>query len=392
MPERYSFNALDRTLLQAAMVLLKKVASAENLRPAELVSVAKLQHAFSRLPEVTRGLDVCVSVTSPRRTFGEIETYHWWEITVEDEGLSITSAGHFYRPSTGGDTFTTMTWAIAPGEPADFADYREHLAIVPDVQSFPDAVTSVDFGRGYKAEITDSDNPLLEELADSDEESEVEADSSSQEEGEETDADESDSRSVKRQEMDGRRDNRVRNRNVEYHIYLDWPKTASGPRFLETVLDAEVGAETALLLVDQTDFAYQLAERTPFELRLKFGAVRTKAGPLVFLLWWVPPLTDGMPFALYEHLLNPTEPGVLKMLQRVSRQTHLHVLLIGPGQKLLDCYEFENTFHFDSLIPVLESSLQGPALNFEAAKSEYEKAYTLRTIFRMEPGDGIDDR
>jgi hypothetical protein len=384
----YCFDGRDNALLAAAAILLNKVAATKLLRPAELVSLAKLQHVFSRLPKVTLGLDVSVSVISPRREFGEIETYHWWDIAVEGECLSISSRGHFYRPSTGGDTFTTMTWAIVPGERADFADYREGLAIVPDVQSFPDAVTSMDFGRGYKAEITDPDNPLLEELEDSDEE--LDAEAADSQEGEETATDESLSRSVTRQEMDGPRDNRIRNRNVEYHLSLDWPTTAWGPSFFETVLDAEVGAEIALLLVDQTDFAYQLAERKPFELRIKLGAMRTDAGPIVFLLWWVPPLTDGMPFALYEHLLNTTERGVLKIVQQVSSQTHLHVLLIGPGQKLLDVYEFENTFDFDSLLPIVESSLQGPALNFDAAKAEYEKMFSLRRIFQMEPGDDMD--
>jgi len=77
------------------------------------------------------------------------------------------------------------------------------------------------------------------------------------------------------------------------------------------------------------------------------------------------------------------------MLRRLSTQTHLHVLLIGPGQKLLDVYEFENTFDFDSLLPIVETSLQGPALNFDAAKSEYEETYNLRTIFQTE-GDDTD--
>jgi len=190
--------------------------------------------------------------------------------------------------------------------------------------------------------------------------------------------------------MVGTHDNRVRNRKVEYHLYLDWPTTASGPQFFETVLDAEVGPEITLLLVDQTDFAYQLAQRKPFELRLKFGAVRMNAGPILFLLWWVPPLTDGIPFALYEHLLNPTNNSVLRMLQRLSNQTHLHVLLIGPGQSLLDVYEFENAFDLDSLIPIVESSLGGPRLNFKAAKTEFETTYDLRTIFRMEPDVDLD--
>ena len=168
VPARYNFDRRDRTLLTAATILLRKL-TAKMLRPAELVSVAKLQHALSRLPRGTLGLDVPISVTGPRRKFGEIETWHWWEVALEDGRLSISSGGHFYQPSTGGDSFTTMNWAAAPGQPAQFDDYRENLLMVPDVYSFPDAVEGMDFAaETYTVEITDPDNPLLE--GDTDEE------------------------------------------------------------------------------------------------------------------------------------------------------------------------------------------------------------------------------
>lgn len=173
----YDFDERDRELLSAASLLLKKLVAAEYLRPAELVSVAKLQHVLSRLPHETSGLDVSISVISPRRQFGEIETYHWWDVAIEDDWLSIKAGGHFYQPGTGGDTFTTLSWDIVPGEEAEFADYREHLSIVPDVQSFPNAVATIDFGsRRYMVEVTDPDNGLLEDLEEVNEESEVESD------------------------------------------------------------------------------------------------------------------------------------------------------------------------------------------------------------------------
>lgn len=170
MPERYHLNAQDRDLLQAATILLKKAAAAETLRPAELVSVAKLQHVLSALPRVTPDLNVTVQITGPRREFGEIETWHYWEVAVEGDRLSLSSGGHFHQPSTGGDSFTTMNWASMPEEPSEFEDYRPTLWMVPDVQSFPDGVAGIDFASGaYKIEITDSDNALLEEEEDTDE-------------------------------------------------------------------------------------------------------------------------------------------------------------------------------------------------------------------------------
>lgn len=52
-----------------------------------------------------------------------------------------------------------MNWSAVPEEPAVFEDYRGTLWMVPDVQSFSEAVASIDFASGaYRIEITDSDN------------------------------------------------------------------------------------------------------------------------------------------------------------------------------------------------------------------------------------------
>jgi hypothetical protein len=106
LSERYQFGAKDHVLLGAAAALLKKVAVTEITKPAQLVSVAKLQHVLSILPRAASGIDVTVSVSSPRRNVGEIETRDWWGVAVEKDRLSIWSGGHFNRPSTSGGSFT----------------------------------------------------------------------------------------------------------------------------------------------------------------------------------------------------------------------------------------------------------------------------------------------
>jgi len=176
----YCFDEKDLALVASADLLLRKVIRAACVRPAHLVSVAKVLHVWSRLPRsTTNEMDVTVSVVSPRRRFGEIETYHWLEVHVEGDQLSIGSGGHFYRLSTGGDSFTTMSWSALPGENSDFADYREHLTIVPDVQSFPDSVANLDLAiAGYRFEVTDFDNPLLEDMDEEDEQLESRGDPS----------------------------------------------------------------------------------------------------------------------------------------------------------------------------------------------------------------------
>jgi hypothetical protein len=162
--ELYRLNSRDKALLESASVLLRKAALAGSTTPAELMSVAKMQHVLSRLPRVTQHVAITVSVVGPRRKFGEIETFHWWDICVAEGELSVSSGGHFHRPSTGGDSFTTMNWLAIPGEAPEFDDYLETLTIVPDVKSFADAVSSIDFtAEAYNLKVEDSENPFLQE-------------------------------------------------------------------------------------------------------------------------------------------------------------------------------------------------------------------------------------
>jgi hypothetical protein len=50
MSGKFQFDANDHELLRAASELLKKAATAVTTTPAELVSIAKLQHVISALP------------------------------------------------------------------------------------------------------------------------------------------------------------------------------------------------------------------------------------------------------------------------------------------------------------------------------------------------------
>jgi hypothetical protein len=177
VPDSYILGPHDKQLLDAAKSLLTKVAYAPSLHPAQLVSVAKLQHALARLPHANSELEVQVSVVGPRHTFGEVETYHYWDVTLECGTIRLASGGHFYRSSSGGDSFNTVTWEAEPGQEADLSDYSADLWMVPDLRTYADGVASVEFNTGgYSIEVTDSDNPLLEEMEDEEEVDEEEVD------------------------------------------------------------------------------------------------------------------------------------------------------------------------------------------------------------------------
>jgi hypothetical protein len=185
-------------------------------------------------------------------------------------------------------------------------------------------------------------------------------------------------------------DNRFRYGKCHFELAETNPAAAVTPGvvFEKVTLDEDIGPEIVVMLTEPTQFSDELKQHDPFELRLKCGAAKTSEGPILFLLWWIPPVTNGKPFALYEQILNPAHPGVLEMLRQVAGQTHLHLLLIGPGQALLGVYEFESTFGLEKLISVSESACQDyRSMDFIAAKEEYDHTYELMEVFGMsEPG------
>ena len=160
-----------------------------------------------------------------------------------------------------------------------------------------------------------------------------------------------------------------------------------GARFATFILDEKIGPESVLMLKDPTPSAYEL-KREPFELHLKTGIAQTSIGPILFFLWWLPPITNGKPFALFEQLLNPAHRGVLEGLSQLARQTHLHVLLVGPRKELLSVYEFKNVFSFDEFIWFVEKACtEYVDMDFGAAQAEYECTYDLMELFHAGGGD-----
>lgn len=189
----YLLDDADRALVDRAATLLKRVAATDLVSPAQLVSVGKALHALSRMPQVSHVGDLSLSVISPRRRYDDIEVYFWWDVAFEDSLVTIKSGGHFYRPSTGGDTFRSMTWQAYPGEPAELSNFHEHLAIVPGLRSFLTDIPTTEELPEFKLSVEDESNQLLEEECQPDESDEAAEEAEEAEEGDsDEDADDAD--------------------------------------------------------------------------------------------------------------------------------------------------------------------------------------------------------
>jgi hypothetical protein len=173
--ERYELGPVDQSILAAGKELLWKIARSPLVGPVELEVVANAMKILDRMPEVSPDADILIQLSGPRRWFGEHETWHWWEIRFQGQAVRLGSGGHFYRKSTGGDSFTSMQWSAYPGYEAEHIDYLEHLKIVDDAQPFDAEVAQINLqDAGYTLTVTRDGEQVGE--SDYDEEDEAVAD------------------------------------------------------------------------------------------------------------------------------------------------------------------------------------------------------------------------
>ena len=163
--ELYDFQPEEDAIIAATRRMLLKIAASGLINtPLKAIVVGKLFKVFQDLPKVTANESLSISLAGPRRTYGNHEIYHFWDIQLEEEGyLKISSGGHFYRPETGGDTFTSMTWEVFPGYKPDFEDYLDSLYMVDDADLFENEIADMKLSSGgYKLSVADYS---LEEFA-----------------------------------------------------------------------------------------------------------------------------------------------------------------------------------------------------------------------------------
>lgn len=159
----------------------------------------------------------------------------------------------------------------------------------------------------------------------------------------------------------------------------------SGILAFRATLDSSIGPEMVLPIFDHTTFVFDLAALRPFELFLKSGVVRTSAGPVLFLLFWLRNPKDDKPFAMWDITLNPHDSAQIQRYWELAHQSHWHVFVLGLANEVMGMYQFENGFGLaDAIAFAVEACRPVPCLDFEAAKAEYERDYSLADLFAME--------
>jgi hypothetical protein len=115
------------------------------------------------------------------------------------------------------------------------------------------------------------------------------------------------------------------------------------------------------------------------DLNLKAGIAATACGPVLSLIWWIPPIVNGRPFAFYEQVMNPLYLKTSEILRRLADQTHLHVLLIDASGQVLTVCEYRNTFGFDGICAGVDGArlAWSGSDDFQRAKRAYEQEYGI---------------
>ena len=163
---KYCLNERDRTLVQRAAVLLERTVVSGLATPAQLVSIGKALHVLTRMPKTSNAQHLTIDLASPPHLSVDTQTSFTWSVEVQGQVVLIGSGGYFQRGIAGGDSFTTIMWEATPGEEATFTDFSGFHGIVPDLESFTTELPTVeDLQSGYKLDVLDSKNPLLEETA-----------------------------------------------------------------------------------------------------------------------------------------------------------------------------------------------------------------------------------
>ena len=166
----------------------------------------------------------------------------------------------------------------------------------------------------------------------------------------------------------------------------DWETgVPSGVHLNTLTLMPEVGPEAVLILREERKFMSELREFGPFTLNIKSGAVRTSAGPIIFMTWWFPPMVGHTPYASYELLLSPMPPpGISHVIEEASHQTHLHMVILDENHEVFDVVEFTNVYDLGALLTAArEIGAQLERYDFDKAKQAFFREFPMERLMAL---------
>ncbi len=184
----YELSGGDFEMVGAVTRILEAAMREPGVSWAQKASIAAMLHLLTRLPAVSSVEDMELQFTGARKRFSDAEIYFYLSVETQDDSLAIRFGGHFYRLSSGGDSFTVFRWSASPGDESELCDFTEVLGVLPSyVDPFQAFAKMPDDLRQYTLRVADNENSLLADV-----EEECEPDVGDVAEASETDADDED--------------------------------------------------------------------------------------------------------------------------------------------------------------------------------------------------------
>lgn len=160
----YELHDGDAALLKVAQRILANAMQLPTASWAQKASIAKMLHVISRLPAPSCSSNLSVGFTGARTEYGDAVIYFHLTVAVDGQTISINYGGHYYHPSSGGDSFTVFRWTADPEYPAELSDFRASLGVVLALVD-PMRILGAMYEElnAYELELVDEDNPMLDD-------------------------------------------------------------------------------------------------------------------------------------------------------------------------------------------------------------------------------------
>ena len=146
MPQNYRFDSEDKPIIFAIDGLVRRLIYSGKLRPAEIVSVAKILHVLVNLPSVNEDVSVTVELKAKREGYGLFKSFRF---SVSNE---------LYLECATRDGILTMEWHAFPGRRTERDEYWESEWMPHFYSSDQPLALNLD---DCEITVEDEDNPLL---------------------------------------------------------------------------------------------------------------------------------------------------------------------------------------------------------------------------------------
>jgi len=113
MPKDYHFNSEDKSVIFELTGLIRRLIYSGRLRPAKIVSVAKVLHVLVNLPTMNEEVSVTVELAAKGESKGRFRS------------IRFSVSNELHLECTTNDGLMTMEWDAYPGRRTEHDEYWE---------------------------------------------------------------------------------------------------------------------------------------------------------------------------------------------------------------------------------------------------------------------------